>query len=95
MYDSDEKLLCENYSGSESTDEDAPATLPARVCLREVGGRVREILDLLARLDHDDGYADVYWLQKLLKSIIRALDDLRGPTCCVPRQVNIMMLSLS
>jgi len=68
-------------------------TMPADVCVRLVGGRVREILDLLARSDNDMGCADAYWLQKLFKSVIRALDDLRS-ACCRPRQVNIPIFSL-
>lgn len=79
-------------SGSKSA-ADMSDTLPADVCVRMVGGRVREILDLLARSDNDMGCADAYWLQKLFKSVIRALDDLRS-ACCRPRQVNIPIFSL-
>ncbi|KAL5243112.1 hypothetical protein ACI65C_010522, partial [Semiaphis heraclei] len=72
--------------GGAKSATDVPDTLPADVCVRMVGGRVREILDLLARSDNDMGCADAYWLQKLLKSVIRALDDLRS-ACCGPRQI--------
>ncbi|XP_003247667.1 uncharacterized protein LOC100570274 [Acyrthosiphon pisum] len=85
------KTCCDNAdqkssgSGSKSA-ADMSDTLPADVCVRMVGGRVREILDLLARSDNDMGCADAYWLQKLFKSVIRALDDLRS-ACCRPRQI--------
>jgi len=79
-------------SGAKSST-DMSDTLPADVCVRMVGRRVREILDLLARSDNDLECADAYWLQKLLKSVIRALDDLRR-ACCRPRQVNISISSL-
>jgi len=79
--------------GGAKSATDVSDTLPADVCVRMVSGRVREILDLLARSDNDMGCADAYWLQKLLKSVIRALDDLRS-ACCGPRQVNITIFSL-
>lgn len=64
-------------------------TVPADACVRMVGGRVREILDLLARSDGDMACADARRLQRLLKSVIRALDDLRADCCRTPpRQVN-------
>uniref|UniRef100_A0A2S2PSP4 Uncharacterized protein n=1 Tax=Schizaphis graminum TaxID=13262 RepID=A0A2S2PSP4_SCHGA len=61
--------------------------------MQMVGGRVREILDLLARSENDIGCEEACRLQKLLKSVIRALDDLRS-ACCRPGQ-NITTLRKS
>jgi len=68
-------------------------TLPADLCMRMVGGRVCEILDLLALSGNEIGCAEARRLQKLFKSVIQALDDLQR-ACCKPPQVNIPIFIL-
>jgi len=68
-------------------------TLPADLCMRMVGGRVREILDLLALSGNEIGCAEAHRLQKLFKSVIQALDDLQS-SCCRSPQVNIQIFIL-
>lgn len=60
-------------------------TLPVDLCMRMVGGRVREILDLLALSGNEIGCAEVNRLQKLFKSVIHALDDLQSACCGSPQ----------
>lgn len=68
-------------------------TLPADLCMRMVGERVREILDLLALSGNGIGCAEARRLQKLFKSVIQALEDLKSG-CCRPPQVNISIFIL-
>jgi len=73
---------------SRKSSDGALCSLSTNECVRKVGRRVCEILDLLARSDNDMECADACWLMDLLKSVIRALDDLQSG-CCDLRQVNI------
>ncbi|KAE9540854.1 hypothetical protein AGLY_004099 [Aphis glycines] len=80
----------QNSCGSSTKSAtDMSDTLPADLCMRMVGGRVREILDLLALSGNEIGCAEAHRLQKLFKSVIHALDDLQS-ACCGSPQINTL-----
>lgn len=60
---------------------DTPDMLSVNACKQKIARRVGEILELLSRSDFGMECSDVFWLQKLLKSVIRALDDIRCAQC--------------